>query len=34
MILCIFFISGAAGILYTAYSLSKLDDHFDEVYGE
>ena len=32
MILCIFLLSGAAGIAYTAHALAKLDDFFDEVY--
>ena len=32
MIFIIFLLSGAAGIAYTAHSLAKLNDFFDEVY--
>ena len=32
MIFIIFLLSGVAGIAYTAHSLAKLDDFFDEVY--
>ena len=32
MVLCIFMLAGAAGIVYTAHAIEKLDDFFDEVY--
>ena len=32
MMFCVFLLAGIAGIVYTAHSLAKLDDFFDEVY--